>query len=150
MMKVIGIPDNDSSPYNLGGELCGCVAVTTYLQILENPEWSTRRRADEPKCNRQFLTMVTQMNHLFLFIDIMQCKSGIWNKLCVVYLPCQCLQCCMDFIHLRMVLIIDQKCMHLVIHFNPGATWLFLHTPFHPLPLNTCTEIPVVSCSIDV
>jgi hypothetical protein len=27
-----------------------------------------------------------------------------------------------------MVLIIYYKWMNLIIHFNPGATWLFIHT----------------------
>jgi hypothetical protein len=71
VMEAIGIPNYDHSPNYLCNELGGSVAVPTYSEILENPECSTRRCADEPKCNSQFLTMVTQMIHLFFFLHIM-------------------------------------------------------------------------------
>jgi hypothetical protein len=48
------------------------VAITAYSQILENTERSTSTGADEPKGNRQLLTMLTQMQHFFFFIYIMQ------------------------------------------------------------------------------
>ncbi len=39
------------------------------------------------------------------------------------------------------------KCMHLIIHFDPGATQLFLHTPFLLLLFNILTEMPIASSS---
>ncbi len=48
VMKEISIPDSDCLPHNLGNELCGCVTVPTYPQILENVQWSWRRCIDEP------------------------------------------------------------------------------------------------------
>ncbi len=38
------------------------------------------------------------------------------------------MQFCMNFNHLGMVLIPYHKCMHIIIHFNLGAKWLFFHT----------------------
>jgi hypothetical protein len=67
-MEAIGIPYNDCSPHYLCNELGWSVAVTTYLQILGNVEWTPRSGANEPKRNGQFLTVVTQMKHLFLFL----------------------------------------------------------------------------------
>jgi hypothetical protein len=40
--------------------------------------------------------------------------------------------------------------MYLTIHFNPGATWLFLHTFFLSLLFNILTEVPVATSTIDV
>ncbi len=37
------------------------MAVTTHPQIPENTEWSISTCADEPKCNGQHLTVLTQM-----------------------------------------------------------------------------------------
>jgi hypothetical protein len=37
--------------------------------------------------------------------------------------------------------------MHLVIHFNPGATWLFLCTLSLSLPFNILTDMPVANNS---
>jgi hypothetical protein len=71
VMKVIDIPYNDFSSGYLCNELGGRVAVTTYLQILKNTEWSTSRCVKKPKCNSKFLTVVRQMKHLFFFIYIM-------------------------------------------------------------------------------
>jgi hypothetical protein len=56
----------------------------------------------------------------------------------------------MEFNDPRMVSIIYYKCMqHLIVHFNPGAIWLFSETPFLSLLLNTLTEIPLAISSID-
>ncbi len=62
---------------------------------------------------------------------------SIWRLPHIVHGPWQSLQFCMDFNHLRMVLIVYYKCLHLLIDFNPGATWLCL-----------LTEILVASSSI--
>jgi hypothetical protein len=43
---------------------CCDLPKPTYLLYLE---WSTRSWADEPKCNSQFLALVTQVKHLFFF-----------------------------------------------------------------------------------
>jgi hypothetical protein len=56
----------------------------------------------------------------------------------------------MEFNHLRVVLTIYYKCMHLIIHFNPGANQLFLHSFFLSLLFNILTDMPVASSSIDV
>ncbi len=47
-------------------------------------------------------------------------------------------------------LIIYYKHMHLIIHFNPGATQLFLQNFFLSLLFNILTEMPVASSSVDV
>jgi hypothetical protein len=68
----------------------------------------------------------------------------------IMHLLEQSLQFCKDFdLCLRTVFIISHKCMHLIIHFNPGATGLFLHIPLVSLPSNILAEIPVTSSSID-
>jgi hypothetical protein len=46
------------------------------MQILEKAEWSTRRHADEPKYNGQFLTAVTEMKPLLFLLYIMLNKFG--------------------------------------------------------------------------
>jgi hypothetical protein len=51
VMELICIPYYDFSTSYLGYELGGSVAVTTYPKILDDAEHSTRRCADEPKCN---------------------------------------------------------------------------------------------------
>jgi hypothetical protein len=49
-MNGSGIPCNDCSPNYLSNELGGSVAITTYPQILENPEWCIGRCANESHC----------------------------------------------------------------------------------------------------
>jgi hypothetical protein len=70
-MKEIGIPDSDCLPHNLGNELCGCVTVPTYPQILENVPWSWRRCADEPSSAKK-------INHAGSSMPILQksCKTA--------------------------------------------------------------------------
>jgi hypothetical protein len=63
-------------------KLGGRVPVATHPQVLGNAKWSTKRCAEEPKCNGEFLTVVTQMEHLiffFFFFYIMEHKSCIWH-----------------------------------------------------------------------
>ncbi len=55
---------------------------------------------------------------------------------------------CMDFNHLRVVLIIYYKCMHLLIHFNAGVTQLHLF-PFSAVPTFQ-KSVPVTNSSRDV
>jgi hypothetical protein len=40
--------------------------------------------------------------------------------------------------------------MYLVVHFNPGAIQLFLHTSFLSLLFNILTKMPVASSSRDI
>ncbi len=67
-----------------------------------------------PKCNSQFLTMPTWMEHLFFFLYIMQHKFIISNIPCLMHQPSQSLQFCTNFSNLRVVLILHHKCMHLI------------------------------------
>ncbi len=136
-MKAIGILHHDCSPNYFRIELCGSVAIFTNPQIFYYLKWSTRSCADEPKCNSQFPTIVTQMKHLSFCLHSMQYTFSIWCLPHMLHGPWQSLQFCMDFNHLRMVLRVYYKCMHLLIAFNPGATWL--------CPL---TEILVANSSI--
>ncbi len=85
-MKAIGILHHDCSPNYFWDELCGSVAIFTNPQIFSYPERSTRSHVDEPKCNSQFLTMVTQMKYLFFIFHIMQ------NEFCTRYVgPTSCM-----------------------------------------------------------
>jgi hypothetical protein len=54
------------------------------------------------------------------------------------------------FWSLRVDLIIYYKCMHHIIHFNPGTTWLFLHISFLFLSFNILTEFQVASGSLQI
>jgi hypothetical protein len=60
-MKAIGIPHHDlSSDYY----------EINFVKVWQSSQTSrlfTRRFVDEPECKGQFLTMVTQMKHLFFF-----------------------------------------------------------------------------------
>ncbi len=67
----------------------------------------------------------------------------------IMHEPWQSLQFCMNFNHLWVVSIIYYKCMHLIIHFNPGATQVLPHTFFFPLLFNIVTEMPIANNSID-
>ncbi len=97
----------------------------------------------------------SQTKHLFFFFfffcfHIMQKKFHIRHIPSIMHEPSQSLQFCTDFNHLRVVLIISYKSMHLIIHFNPGEIQLFLHTSFFSLPFNTVTEMPAACSSKDV
>ncbi len=88
-MKVIGIPHHDSSPNYFWDELCGSVVIFTNLQIFSSSERTTRSCVDEPKCNGQFLTMVTQMKCLFFYFHIMQNKYHRSHIPCIMHKPWQ-------------------------------------------------------------
>ncbi len=148
-MKVTGIPHHDWSPNYFWNELCGSVAIFTNPQIFSYSERSIRSCVDEPKCNSQFLAMVTQMQHL-LFFHIMQKKICTWHIPRIMHEPWQSLQFCMKFHDLWVVLIPYCKHMHLIIHLNLGVTQLFLHTFFLSLSFNIITEKPVASSSTDI
>jgi hypothetical protein len=60
------------------------------------------------------------------------------------------MQFCTDFNHLQVVLIVYYKHMHLIIHFNPGVTWLFPHVSCLPLLFNIRVEMAIATSSIDV
>ncbi len=49
-----------------------------------------------------------------------------------------------------MISIVYYKCIDLIIHFNPGVTWLFFDTFFLSLQFNIHTEMPIASSSVDV
>ncbi len=149
-MKAIGIPHHDAPPNYLWNELCGSVAIFADPQIFSYSKRSTRCCVDEPECNSQFLAMVTQMKYLFFFFPIIQNKFHTRHIPCMMHENWQSLQFCMNFNHLGVVLILYYKRMHLIIHFNPGATQLFLCIFFLSLLFNILTEIPVASSSIDV
>jgi hypothetical protein len=86
VIKVIDIPQHDYSlDYSLN-ELCESVAIFTNLQMFSYLEKSTRSCVHEPKCNGQFLAMVTQMRLFFLF-HIMQNKFGIRHIPCIMHEP---------------------------------------------------------------
>jgi hypothetical protein len=80
----------------------------------------------------------------------MQNKCHIRHIPSIMHEPSQSLQFCTNCNHLRVVLIISYKCMHLIIHFNPGETQLFLHTSFLSLPFNIVTEMAAACSSKDV
>ncbi len=112
VMKAICTPHHDCSPNYFVKWTLGRVAIFTNPQIYSYSEWATRGCVDEPKCNSQFLAVVTQMKHLSLFFRIMQHKFSIWHRTQITHEPWQSLQLCTDFTHLRVVLIAFYKCMH--------------------------------------
>ncbi len=140
-MKVIGIPHHDGSPNYLWNELCGSVAIFANPGIFPYSKRSTKSCVDEPKGNSQFLAMVTQMKYLFFFFHIIQNKFCARHVPCIMHEPWQSLQFCTNFNHLGVVSILFYKSMHLIIHFNPGATRLFLCTFSLSLPFNILTDI---------
>jgi len=71
VMKAFGILDYDSFIEHFGNELCRSVVITTNMKMFENAKWCTKRCVNEPKCNSQVFTMVTQMKRLFFFLYIM-------------------------------------------------------------------------------
>ncbi len=148
-MKAIGTPHHDCSPNYFLNELCGCVTIFTNPQILSYSERGTRSCLNEPKCNSQFLSMVTQMKCLFFFFHVVQNKFCTRHIPGILHEPWQSLQFCMNFYHLWVVSIIYYKCMHLIICFNPGVTQVLLHTFFFPLLFNIVTEMPIANNSID-
>ncbi len=149
LMKVIGVPHHYCSANYFWIELCGSMAIFTNSQI--SYFWSGVQGAVLISVNAvvSFFAMVTQVNHLFTFFHIVQHKFHEWHIDCIMHKPWQSLQFCMDFNHLRVVLIVYYKCIYLIIQFNPGATMLFLHTSFLSLLFNILTEIPVASSSIN-
>jgi hypothetical protein len=52
--------------------------------------------------------------------------------------------------HLGVLFILYYKRMHLIIHFNPGVTQLFLYTFSHSLLFNILTHMPAAHSSTDV
>ncbi len=150
VMKVTGIPHCDGSPNYFWNELCGSMEIFANLHFLSYSKRITRSCVDEPKCNSQLLTMVTQMKCLFFFFHIIQNKFRTRLVPCIMHEPWQSLQFCMNFNHLGVVSILYYKHIHLIIHFNPDATWLFLCTFFFSLPFNILTEMSLASRSIYV
>ncbi len=138
------------SPNYFWNELYGSVAIFANPQIFPYSKRSTKSCVDEPKGNSQFLAMVTQMKYLFFFFHIIQNKFCARHVPCIMHEPWQSLQFCMNFNHLGVVSILFYKCMHLIIHFNPGATRLFLCTFSLSLLFNILTDMPVANSSIDV
>ncbi len=67
---------------------------------------STRICVEEPKCNGQFLAIVTQMEQLLLFFHNMQNESCTRHVPCIRYEPWQFLQFCIKFNHLGVILIL--------------------------------------------
>jgi hypothetical protein len=80
--------------------------------------------------------MLTKMEHLFFFFHILQNQFSISHVPHMMHEPqdnlCGSAQTSIIW---GWFLIMYYKCMHLIIHFNPGATWLFLHTSFISLPV---------------
>jgi hypothetical protein len=71
VMEAIGIPHNDLSYNYLPNDLDGKMAVTTHPQIFEDTKCSTRRCADQGKCNCWILTVMTQTQLLVFILNIM-------------------------------------------------------------------------------
>jgi hypothetical protein len=55
----------------------------------------------------------------------------------------------MNFSHLGCVLNLYYKCVHIIIHFNPNATWLCLDTIFLSLLFNILTNMHVANNNRD-
>ncbi len=127
----------------------GSAAIFINPKIFSYLKRNIRSCVDELKCNRQFLDMVMQMKYHFFF-HIIQNKFCTRHIPCIMHEPWQSLQFCMNFNHLGVVSILHYKHMHLIIYFNPDATWLFLCTFFLSLMFNILTEMYVANSSIDV
>jgi hypothetical protein len=81
-MKVIYICHHNCSPNYLWNELHESLVIATNLYIFYYVNKNTDYFVDEPKCNGQFLTMVTQMKH---FLHIMQHKIYICHILHIMH-----------------------------------------------------------------
>ncbi len=77
VMRASGIPHHNCCPNYFWNKLCGSVAIFTNLHIFSYLERSTRSCVDEPQCNKQFLAMLTKMEHLFFFFHILQNQFSI-------------------------------------------------------------------------
>ncbi len=129
------------------------VAIFTNPHIFYYLEGSTRSCVDEPQCNSQLLAMVTEMKHLFFFVfffffHIVLNKFSTKHVPIIMHEPWQSLPFCTVFNHLRVVLIIYYKPLHLILQFNLGATRLFLRTIFLSQQFKILTEMPVASSSM--
>jgi hypothetical protein len=124
------------SPNYLCNELASDVVINTYLQqILENAEWSTRRCADEPNTIDSFSLSWHKWDPFSSLSTSCSANrvSGMYSVLVIEpdnFSSSACIS------YLRMVLIINYECIHLITNFNPCATRLFLHTRPSSLLLN--------------
>ncbi|CAK9213628.1 unnamed protein product [Sphagnum troendelagicum] len=82
VMEANGIPCYDCSSSYLRNKLGEGVAVATHPQVLASAKWSTKRCAEEPKCSGEFLTVLTELEHLIFFFYMMEHKS------CIRHIPC--------------------------------------------------------------
>jgi hypothetical protein len=127
VMKAIGISHHDASPNYLWCELCGSVAIFTKPQIIFYLERIAKSCVDEPKCSISHFVNTNEIPFLLLVASCMspdnECQSSDprWLK--------------------------SYQCMYLIIHFNLGAIWLFLHTFFLYLPFNILWE---TTCMFDL
>ncbi len=97
------------------------------LSKTRNKHWNANECYHPPTNN---CTLERKQMQIFFFFHIMQKKFHRMHIPHIMHECWQSLQFCLNFNHLRVVLIICYKHMHLIIHFTPGAHWLFLHTSF--------------------
>ncbi len=110
---------------------CGGDAIFTYLQIFSGLEeelclWAPMQSL--VSCYGD----TTEKTFFFCF-HITQNKFSVRHIPGIMHEAWRSPHFCMDFIHLRVVLVIYYKCMHLLIHFNAGVTQLHLF-PFSAVP----------------
>jgi hypothetical protein len=123
----------DCSPNNFWNALCVNLVVFINVQIFSYLERSTRIALMKLNAIANFSLWWYKWKNFSS--SSTSCRTSfIQGAYPTPYIsPNNLLQFRMNFNHLGVVLIIYYKYMHLVIHFNLGATCLFLHTSFFPL-----------------
>jgi hypothetical protein len=111
--------------------------IFTNPQIFCYSDWSTRSCVDEPIAIASFLLWWYKWNTLSSSSTLCSTNLVYCTTPHVTHIePWQSFQFCTDFNHLRVVLIVHYKFMHLIIQFNPSATQLLLYTSILSLRFN--------------
>jgi hypothetical protein len=128
MMETVGIPHNNFSCNNLGDELDGRVAVTTHSKVLDNPNRVPGGVLISPNAIANFSLWCKENMFLLLLLHIIQYKVCVRHIPCLLHLPRQSLQLCINFAVCGCDLSPTRK-VYLLFDLNPTASRLL----FHPL-----------------
>lgn len=118
VMEPAGIPHNNFPLSNYRYKFCYSVAITTDPQVLEDPDRSFRRGANNSIGNSQPLTMAHEDVLLLILFNILQHKAKIWNITNGLYFRSQIPQLPVYLLTFWMSLVASVEDVDLVVQYD--------------------------------
>ncbi|KAG8648776.1 hypothetical protein MANES_08G037599v8 [Manihot esculenta] len=150
MMEPVPVSYYQLSFINFRYQLCSCVAIFTYPQVLHYSNGGMSFSPHNPICNSKLFTVLVQGIFFFFLIYVKHCIRSVSSVSYCSYLLKNLFPHFFNLLYFWVCFVSYGKVMNLPIYLNQTVSRWFLYSPFLHYLSHAFDIIPLVRPGINV